>query len=266
MDGFSPGVGYAEGAWAGETMGARQVEGQMDGQSLGVGLEEGLLEGEILGGGRVGETSKGEREGAAHTDGMVEGDQEGARQTQAIRRRRRLRQHQRQARQKSCQKREGDQEQQAQQAKPTQNVESKETKVDLVEEAHDAWSGLQPPQLADGSRVNGDNKRQLKKENKEKRIEKQINQEPVSHWANHEGNFKMPPELSGIDKWEGEMCPSGLALHHPAAATLLEYATGGCPTNTGNSWTKQQMQEAIDRGPHVLALDPDAIAQMARKR
>lgn len=57
------------------------------------------------------------------------------------------------------------------------------------------------------------------------------------------------------------MCPSNLALHHPAANTLLQYATGGCPTNTGQNRTKEQIQEAIDRGPHASAKDPVAMAQ-----
>ncbi len=58
------------------------------------------------------------------------------------------------------------------------------------------------------------------------------------------------------------MCPSRLALYHPAAVTLLEYATGGCPTNTGKPWTPTQMQAAIDRGPHVSALLPEAAHQL----
>ena len=55
------------------------------------------------------------------------------------------------------------------------------------------------------------------------------------------------------------MCPSGLALEHPAAALLLQYATKGCPTNTGRRWTRAEMQAAIDRGPYQSALEPDAI-------
>jgi hypothetical protein len=58
------------------------------------------------------------------------------------------------------------------------------------------------------------------------------------------------------------MCPSNLALHHPAAEKLLQYATGGCPANTGRPWSKEEMQVAIDRGPHVSALFPEAIKQL----
>jgi hypothetical protein len=263
--GISLGVGQVEGAEGGETVRVGQVEGPMGGHSKGAGLVEGLLEGEKLGEGRVGEPSKGPSEGERRADGAVEGDSEGVRTATATRRRRRLRQHQRQAKQKKYHLKEGDPNKQEQQKTVIPQKEVQDMRELVEDESYQAWPGLRPPTLANGLRVNGDNKRQLKRENKAKRIKKQINQEPVSHWATHQGTFRLPPELQGLDEWEGQMCPSGLALHHPAAATLLEYATGGCPTNTGNPWTNQQMQEAINRGPHVSALDPEAIAQMAEE-
>jgi hypothetical protein len=56
------------------------------------------------------------------------------------------------------------------------------------------------------------------------------------------------------------MCPQNVALHHPAAVSLLKYATGGgCPVESGKLWTKQQMTAAVERGPHMSALDPAAI-------
>jgi hypothetical protein len=56
------------------------------------------------------------------------------------------------------------------------------------------------------------------------------------------------------------MCPSGLALCHPVADLLHEWATYGCPTNTGMPWTAEQMQAAVNRGPHRSALSNKAIA------
>ncbi len=52
----------------------------------------------------------------------------------------------------------------------------------------------------------------------------------------------------------------GLALHHPAANLLKEWATYGCPTKMGQPWTILQMQEAVDQGPHWSALSDEAIA------
>ena len=59
------------------------------------------------------------------------------------------------------------------------------------------------------------------------------------------------------------MCPSGLTLYHPAAGHLLEHATNGCPTSAGKSWTRDKMQAAMQRGPHVSVMVPDAMKQLA---
>eukprot|EP00956_Cyclotella_meneghiniana_P045063 scaffold351253_cov142-Cyclotella_meneghiniana.AAC.1 len=57
------------------------------------------------------------------------------------------------------------------------------------------WPGLNPPQLSTGEKVSGVNKRQYKREKKANRIQKQLQQEPVDHWLNHEGNFELPDGL-----------------------------------------------------------------------
>jgi hypothetical protein len=122
--------------------------------------------------------------------------------------------------------------------------------------------GLLPPTINRCSVV-GANTDHLRKVNKTTRIAKQRDQlEEPTWWSTHKGAAtlpSMPPNLTAV---EHQMLPQGLALQHPAAATLLNYATGGCPTNTGGPWTTHQMQAAIDRGPHVSALLPDAAAQL----
>ncbi len=55
------------------------------------------------------------------------------------------------------------------------------------------------------------------------------------------------------------MCLMGLALEHPAASTLQEYATYGCPAKTGKEWTKAEIWEAVEWGPHVSALSVEAL-------
>ena len=75
----------------------------------------------------------------------------------------------------------------------------------------------------------------------------------------------MPTPKQAPRSYKGGMCPRGLALHHPAADLLRGYATGGCPANTGRPWTVDEMQAAIDRGPHVSALDPAAMEYMAEE-
>ncbi len=54
------------------------------------------------------------------------------------------------------------------------------------------------------------------------------------------------------------MCRKGLALDYPAAATLKEYTTYGCPAKTGKPWTKAEKWEAVEQGPHAPALSVEA--------
>ncbi len=59
------------------------------------------------------------------------------------------------------------------------------------------------------------------------------------------------------------MCPMGRALQHPAAELLKDWATVGCPTKTGKPWSKTKIWEAVEQGPHCLALSPEAIKHFA---
>jgi hypothetical protein len=110
------------------------------------------------------------------------------------------------------------------------------------------WPGLNPPSVAGGDRVNGDNKRQLRQENKAKRIQKQESQEETSYWSTLTGQFRLPEQKEGQTEWVGDMCPRSLALHHPAAEKLLQYATGGCPANTGRPWSKEKCKWQLIEG------------------
>ena len=55
---------------------------------------------------------------------------------------------------------------------------------------------------------------------------------------------------------------AGLALNHPAAEVLLDYAMNGCPVKAGHPWTRTEMGAAVERGPHVLALEPAVMQQL----
>ena len=56
----------------------------------------------------------------------------------------------------------------------------------------------------------------------------------------------------------GLMWPRGIATYHPAAPLLQQYSTSGCPADCGQQWTKQQIETAIRRGPHISAREPTA--------
>ena len=98
-------------------------------------------------------------------------------------------------------------------------------------------------------------------ENKRRRQTKQAQQPEVNYWKSHVGRFVIPTKASKPVNYRGKMCPTGLSADHPAGKLLLEYATGGCPTNTGRPWTKEEMIATIEKGPHVSALVPEAIEQ-----
>ena len=122
--------------------------------------------------------------------------------------------------------------------------------------------GLQPPRMHTGDRVTGTNKGRHHIENKRRRREREAAQIRQSYWSAHTGDKPhLGPALTPPDAWRNDMCPRGLALHHPAAKTLLSYATQGCPVHTGQPWKLEWIEEAIRRGPHVSALVPEAIKQ-----
>ncbi len=56
------------------------------------------------------------------------------------------------------------------------------------------------------------------------------------------------------------MCPARVATAHPAGELLAEWAQLGCPTKTGCPWSKEEIREAVERGPHQCSLSPEAIA------
>jgi hypothetical protein len=61
------------------------------------------------------------------------------------------------------------------------------------------------------------------------------------------------------------MAPQGLTLKHETAHLLRDWEQFGCPTAAGRDWTIQEIQAAIDRGPHKSALGPDTIKHFAEE-
>lgn len=116
------------------------------------------------------------------------------------------------------------------------------------------YAGLEPPQLDSGARISGVNKRQLKLENKKKRQQKQLEQAKQTYWSIYKGDFELPEAKEELESWRNMLCPKGLALHHPAAAKLLQYATGGCPMpneHRAKLVKRADMGSSRDRDPHA---------------
>ena len=141
----------------------------------------------------------------------------------------------------------------------TQDASTKKTPRHDIE---DTLGGLQPPRLLSKAQVTGKTTPRLRIENKRQRKKLQREQAQPSWWTTQKGNFRMPSIMHEPITYRNNMCPRGLALQHPAASLLKEYAVNGCPTNTGAPWTLEQVQAAIDRGPHVSALVPEAMQQL----
>ena len=60
----------------------------------------------------------------------------------------------------------------------------------------------------------------------------------------------------------GLVVPRWRANDHPAAALLRQYASQGCPVDVGGDWTIEQLEAAVERGPHSSALVDEAIDQI----
>jgi hypothetical protein len=86
---------------------------------------------------------------------------------------------------------------------------------------------LNPPTFVDGSSVTGATKERWRLQNKRERVSRQAVQPDHTHWCTHTGKKSLPPLRPGPANFRNAMCPSHLALHHPAAKLLLEYASKG---------------------------------------
>ncbi len=127
----------------------------------------------------------------------------------------------------------------------------------------DGLEGLHPPRIEEmGGAIRGDNRTQMQKENKRHWRQLKVEQTEVSQWATHQGTDGGTPAIhphSPIE-YRNSMCPTGRALSHPSAGLLTEWAMFGCPTHMGQPWTKEEIWEAVARGPHRSAQSPAAIA------
>jgi len=62
--------------------------------------------------------------------------------------------------------------------------------------------------------------------------------------------------------FRGRMRPDPGISHHPAFDMLMQYAMEGCPVDCGEPWTREHLEAAVERGPHMLATLPEAAAAL----
>ena len=119
-----------------------------------------------------------------------------------------------------------------------------------------AYAGLDQPRLfSSNSVVLGEAKSQMHRENKQHRQVLRAGQPLISPWTQQQGLMETitPNDHTASPPHQNSMCPNGRALQHPTTDLLKEWATFGCPTQTGKPWSNEEMWEAVARGPHSSA-------------
>ena len=126
----------------------------------------------------------------------------------------------------------------------------------------DKYAGLQQPRLnKSNAPVTGKTKKRLRREARTRRhLEQAAQPLQQTQWITHNGSFVIPTPSRRAQKLTSKMCPSGLALDHPAGKRLEDWAKFGCPTKTGTPWSHYEIEEAIAHGPHKSARSAEAIA------
>ena len=151
---------------------------------------------------------------------------------------------------------------------PVIEPRDKQTSAIISYNATKTNEGLNQPRVdKSNDEVTGEDKQKLRKQNKKRKRQLRAMQPPNSQWTAHTGQvaYDSTPKPREGETYRNSMCPTGRARNHPAADTLREWATLGCPTRTGRNWTKEKMWEAVDRGPHWSATTPEAIIHFAEE-
>jgi hypothetical protein len=136
-----------------------------------------------------------------------------------------------------------------------------------TENAPTTMTGLEKPHLgATREAIMGENKNKMRAENRKRQRALQQT-EPGTQWTTYWGDKVLPTSAANKSQptHRNAMCPAGLAMSHPVADTLMDWATFGCPTKTGQPWTQADLEEAIARGPHQSVLTPEAIKHFAQE-
>jgi hypothetical protein len=123
------------------------------------------------------------------------------------------------------------------------------------------WDGLCQPRLQSNEVVLGHNKGIMCRENRQCQMAQKAVQPVVMPWTMHTGSKVPLPPTNHMDRpvHRNLLCPAGRALQHPAADILRKWSQFGCPTKTGRPWSKEEMWEAVKRGPHQSVLSLEAI-------
>ena len=97
----------------------------------------------------------------------------------------------------------------------------------------------------------------------DKQQKKRIKTEKTENTEKTETDETLNPAQSKYHvSFRGRMRPDDSIRHHPAFPLLFKYATEGCPVNCGEPWTREHLEAAINRGPHISARSPEAVSAL----
>ena len=134
----------------------------------------------------------------------------------------------------------------------------------VVPQTAQALDGLRPPILKQtGGFATGAETDKLRLQNRRRRHALQEQQMHMTMWSTHTGHASLPPKQEQPLEYRNEMCPAGIATSHPAGELLSQWSQLGCPTQTGRLWSKEEMWEAVARGPYQSSLSIEALVHFA---
>ncbi len=116
----------------------------------------------------------------------------------------------------------------------------------------DSCEGLEAPCVNEtGEAITGDMRKIMRRDNKQCKQQLKLQQKIVQQWS-IQGTFgpiATGPPTEPLSTYRNSMCPTGRALHHPVAEMLNQWATFGCPTHTGQPWSKRKCGRQSREGP-----------------
>ena len=125
-----------------------------------------------------------------------------------------------------------------------------------------AYAGLNQPRLqSSNSVVLGEAKKQMRRENKQRRQALRAEQTLVSPWTQHKGlgDTITPTDHKACPPHRNFMCPNGLALQHPAAELLKEWPQSGAPHVPAHHGRRKRCGR---QSPEVCTSQPDHPTQI----
>ena len=117
------------------------------------------------------------------------------------------------------------------------------------------YSAPEEPKVARQARRAHERKR---KRQEDSNLPQYLNDAGEGHLPAHVEN-----DIADLGKIISLMQPGDIAKAHEFGPTLEEYAVRGVPVDCGEDWSREEIEAAVERGPHPSALTPEALELFA---